>query len=151
MKGGDIMIPNNDDYEDFDDDSDDDVSDEFEIENEPSLTYAMNIDRNTFIGKVDDVEAVMQAVTKIINTERYEHEIYSWDYGIELSDLRGQSIPYVMSEVKQRIIDALTMDDRISSVENFEIEKTGKKKLHIKFTTVTAVGDEFETESEVDI
>jgi hypothetical protein len=151
VKGGVCMIPNNEDYEDFDDESDDDVSEEFEIENEPSLTYAMNLDRNIFIGKVDDIDAIMQAVTKIINTERYEHEIYSWDYGIELADLRGKSMPYVMSEIKQRIIDALTADDRIETVEDFEIKKIDKKKLYIKFTTITAQGDEFETESEVDV
>lgn len=150
MKGGDFVIPNNDDYEDFDNESDDDLSEDFEVENESSLTYAMNLDRNIFVGKVDDIEAVMQAVTKIINTERYEHEIYSWNYGIELSDLRGQSMPYVMSEVKQRIIDALTADDRIEAVEDFEIRKIDKKKLYVKFTTITTQG-EFETESEVDV
>ncbi|MDE5588233.1 MAG: DUF2634 domain-containing protein [Acetatifactor sp.] len=145
------MIPNNGDYEDFDDESDDDLSEDFEMETEPSLTYAMNLDRGIFTGRVDDIEAIMQAVTKIISTERYEHEIYSWDYGIELADLRGQSMPYVMSEVKRRITEALTADDRIESVEDFEIKRIDKNKLHIKFTTVTAQGDEFKTESEVGV
>lgn len=145
------MIPNNEDYEDFDDESEDDLSEEFEIETEPSLTYAMQGEREVFTGKVDSVEAIMQAVEKIMSTERYEHEIYSWDYGIELADLRGQSMPYVMSEIKQRITDALTADDRIESVEDFEVERIDKKKLHICFTTITAQGDEFEMESEVEI
>ena len=145
------MIPNNENFEDFDEDIDDDLSEEFDMENEPSLTYAMNLDRNVFVGKIDDVEAIQQAILKIINTERYEYDIYSWDYGIELADLRGQSIPYVMSEVKQRIIDALTADDRIESVEDFIVERIGKNTLYIKFTVITAQGDEFETESEVEV
>lgn len=145
-----ILIPNNDDYEVFDEQNDE-LETDFEMEEESSHTYAMNLDKFTFVGKVDDVEAVQQAVMKIINTERYEHEIYSWDYGIELADLRGKPIPYVMSEIKIRIIDALTVDDRIESVTDFAVTKIDKKTLLIKFKVVTAQGDEFDTESEVDI
>ena len=90
------LIPSNE-YEFFDEENDG-LGVNFDLDNEPSLTYAMNLDKMTFVGRVDDVEAIQQAVMKIINTERYEHEIYSWDYGIELADLRGQSMPYVMSE-----------------------------------------------------
>ena len=90
-------------------------------------------------------------VLKTINTERYEYEIYSWNYGIELQDLYGKDLPYVMSEVKQRIIDALVVDDRIESVGSFDVEKVGNGKLHIKFVVVTAQQDEFTVESEVDI
>lgn len=144
------MIPNNN-YENFDDESDDDLSEEFEMENEPSLTYAMNLEQKRFVGRVDGIEAIKQNETKTINTERYKYEIYSWNYGISLADLRGMPAPYVMSEVKQRIIDALTADDRIESVEEFEISMIDKKKIHVKFQTITAQGDEFETEAEVDI
>lgn len=119
------LIPSNE-YEFFDEENDG-LGVNFDLDNEPSLTYAMNLDKMTFVGRVDDVEAIQQAVMKIINTERYEHEIYSWDYGIELADLRGQSMPYVMSEIKQRIIDALTADDRIESVEDFEVTKLDKE------------------------
>lgn len=144
------MIPNNN-YENFDDETDDDLSEEFEMENEPSLTYAMNLEQERFVGRVDGIEAIKQAVMKIISTERYEHEIYSWDYGISLADLRGMPVPYVMSEIEQRIIDALTADDRIESVEEFEISMIDKKKVSVKFLTITAQGDEFQTETEVDI
>ena len=43
---------------------------------------------------MDETEAVRQAAIKILNTERYENEIYSWNYGIELKDL----IKYVIKE-----------------------------------------------------
>lgn len=142
------MIPNDENYEE---EMEDDLDTDFETGNDPSLTYAMNLDRNIFVGKIDDVEAIKQAVLKIINTERYEYEIYSWDYGIELQDLYGESIPYVMSEIKQRITDALTADDRIDSVDDFTVERVGKHVLHITFTVITIQGDEFETESEVEI
>ena len=145
------MIPNNDNYEDFDDDTDDDLSSDFEVETEPSLTYAMNLERNIFVGRVDDVEAIQQAILKIINTERYEHEIYSWDYGIELADLRGQSMPYVMSEIKERIIDAITIDDRIESADEFNIQRVDKHSFHVSFVVTTVQNDEFTVESEVEV
>ncbi len=144
------MIPNNEWFEeDFDEGLDEDV--DFSFAQEPSLTYAMNNDKNIFVGKTDGVEAIKQAVLKIINTERYEFEIYSWDYGIELQDLYGKDLPYVMSEIKQRIFDALIVDDRIESVGDFEIEKIKQGRLHIKFTVTTTQQDNFTVESEVDI
>ena len=144
------MIPGTEIFEeDFEEDLDSDV--EFDFEKEPSLTYAMNTVKNIFVGKIDGVEAIKQSVLKTINTERYEFEIYSWNYGIELQDLYGKDLPYVMSEIKQRIIDALLVDDRIESVGSFEVEKIKQGKLHIKFTVITTQQDDFTVESEVDI
>ena len=142
------MIPNN---ENYNEELEDDLVTDFSIENEPSLTYSMNLDRSVFVGKVDETEAVKQAVIKIINTERYENEIYSWDYGVELKDLFGKPFAYVMSEVKERITDALIADDRIESVEDFEVERTGKRVFHCTFTVKTVQGDEIDMESEVEI
>ena len=146
------MIPNNEDFEYFENEIDDDETFDFEeLESEPSLTYGMDTEKNQFIGKTDGIDAIRQAILKIINTERYEYEIYSWNYGIELTDLYGQSIPYVMSEIKQRIEDAVCADNRISEVDNFEIKKIGKRVLHITFIAITIANDEIEIESEVGV
>lgn len=145
------MIPNNDNYEYFDDEENDGLDTEFDMETEPSLTYRLDLDNKRIIGRVDDVEAVKQAILLILQTERYKSEMYSWDYGFEMEDLRGAPIPYVMSEVKQRLIDALTADDRIESLEDFKITKMGKNTLHIIFTVITTQEDEFEMESEVEV
>jgi hypothetical protein len=66
-----------------------------------------------------------------------------------LVDLYGQPMPYVISELERRIIEALTQDDRIEDVTNFEFEKNGKR-LHTTFTVVTTVG-EIPTDLEVEI
>ena len=148
------MIPNNNNY---DEELDEEQETDFDIEKEPSLTYAMRItDRvdkdNFFLGRVDEEEALRQAILKIIHTERYEHEIYSWDYGIELQDLIGEQIPYVMSEIKRRIEDALTADERIDSVEDFTVEQIEKRALYITFTVITAEGEKIEgLETEVKV
>lgn len=106
-------------------------------------------DTDRLVGYVDDIGAVAQAVYLILSTERYKYIIYSWDYGVELVDLIGQPMPYVMSELPRRITEALTMDDRISDVVDFEFE-VNRKQLHTTFTVVTNVGN-ISTEMEVEV
>lgn len=115
----------------------------------PDLTYKINIDKNRISEYVDELDAVIQAIYLILNTERYEYLIYSWDYGIELLDLYGMPMPYVISEIKRRVEDALTQDDRIDSVSDFTFEKTGTK-LYVTFTVNSTFGD-VETDMEVDV
>lgn len=146
------MIPNDESYDELDEE----LALDFEVEADPSLTYAMNFsvseeEDNTFVGRVDEEDAVRQAILKILNTERYESEIYSWDYGVELQDLFGQSMIYCMSEVKDRVTEALLADDRIESVDDFTVERVGKRALHVSFTVTTEQGEEIDMESEVDV
>ena len=91
-------------------------------------------------GYTDDLDAIAQAIYLILGTERYEFIIYSWDYGVELVDLYGKPMPYVMSELPRRITEALTQDDRIDDVTDFEFEVNGKK-LHTTFTVITNKGN----------
>lgn len=118
---------------------------QFEEEIEPSYTYAINEDKIS--GYIDEKEAIKQAIYLIINTERFEYIIYSWDYGIELQDLIGESISYVKSEVKRRITEALICDDRIYSIDDFIFEQLSKRILLVKFTANTIYGSvDIETE-----
>ena len=61
----------------------------------PSKSYRMLIEDERIIGNIDQLDAVAQACYKILNTERYVHVIYSWNYGVELQELFGKPIPYV--------------------------------------------------------
>ena len=140
------MIPNDIDYEE-----EEDIESDFELESEPSKTYAMNLDNSIFTGKIDETEAIKQAILKMINTERYQHEIYSWDYGIELADLYGKPFDFVRCEIENRIRDALMADDRIEDVGEFEVERIGKRELLVKFTVKTVNDDELDMESEVEV
>ena len=91
-------------------------------------------------GYVDNIESVMQAIYLILSTERYKHIIYSWDYGVELVDLFGKPIPYVIAEIPRRIKEALIQDDRIDDVVDFEFERQ-RNKLHVTFTVITNIGN----------
>jgi len=117
----------------------DDLQNDFEIEERPSKTYKMDLSQMTIGGWVDGLEAVKQAVYKILETERYDHLIYSWSYGSQLKELFGETIPSVNPEIKQRITDALLQDDRISSVSDFSFESSGGK-VTAAFTVNTSMG-----------
>jgi|SRR5690606_245053 len=118
----------------------DDLQKDFEIEEETSYTYKLNLDESTIAGFVDGLEAMKQAIYLILNIERYEYLIYSWNYGIELADLFGQPTSFVLPELKRRITEALVQDSRILGVDNFSFE-TNKGKVHATFTVHTIFGD----------
>lgn len=130
-------------------DIDDIISNDFEVVEQPSYTYKMVLptreeEPTKFNGKTDELEAVKQAVYKILNTERYTYPIYSWNYGVELADLFGQPIPWVYPELERRITEALVWDDRINSVTEFEFENV-KNEVHASFTVNTIFGSYDET------
>ena len=114
---------------------------EIVIQEDVTETYKLNIEKDRVIGYTDELEAMKQAIYKIINTERYDYLIYSWNYGIELNDLFGEPIPYVYSEIKRRIIEALTQDTRIESVDAFSFEQIKRGEVFVKFTAHTIYGD----------
>lgn len=128
---------------------DDLMQDLEEVETEPSLTYKMDLERNRIIGYCDDLEAVKQAIYKIIYTERYDYVIYSWDYGIELKELFGEPVSYVIPELQIRITEALMADDRIQNVYNFEFNTVKKNMIFVTFSVDTTIGTIDNLEMEV--
>ena len=111
------------------------------VETMPSKQHRMDLDRNRIFGTCDNLEAIKQTVFKILNTERYEYIIYSWNYGIELKDLFGQPIRYVCPEIERRVKEALLQDDRITAVDNFEFDFPKRGVVAVKFTVHTIFGD----------
>ena len=116
----------------------------------PTYTYMLEIDKNRIIKHTDGVNAMKQAVYKILHTERYKYEIYDWNYGIEFADLFGRAKAYAYPELKRRITEALLSDKRILSVENFKLERGKKNIVAISFMVNTIFGS-FETDKEVNI
>ena len=90
-------------------------------------------------GYTDGLDAIVQAIYLILSTERYQHIIYSWDYGVELLTLIGKPMSYVIAELPRRITEALMTDNRIKEVSDFQFEKRGKQ-LHTTFNVVTDIG-----------
>jgi hypothetical protein len=90
-----------------------------------SRTYKMT--ESGIQGFIDGIDALKQAIYKMLNTERYEYPIYSFSYGIELDSLIGQDAAYVKVEIKRRIQECLLRDSRIESVDNFDLTANGDK------------------------
>lgn len=122
---------------------------DFKVIQMPSKTFRLDMEKKRVIGTVDGLEAIKQAVFCILNTERFDWLIYSWNYGVELNGLFGKSAGLVKAKIKKRIKEALQQDDRIQSVDTFSFESNGRI-LHIKFMVHTILG-EIEVENEVNI
>lgn len=112
-----------------------------EIVNQPSLTYKADFKTGVIAKKIDGLDAIEQAIYKILQTERYEHAIYNWNYGLELTDLYGKPRAFVYSELKRRIKEALLQDDRVTDVDNFVFERVERDAIGVKFTVHTIFGD----------
>lgn len=121
---------------------------DFEIETQPSRTYKMHLTADIVRGYTDGTEAMKQVIYNILSTERYRYIMYSGNYGVELSDLYGQPVSYVLPELERRITEALTWDRRIESVSDFEFDTSKKGCVHVKFTVHTVFGD-IQSEREV--
>lgn len=117
-----------------------DVENELEEEKEPTLTYLVRLDNADIFGKTDEIEAMKQAIYKIISTERYQHEIYSWNYGIELNDLFGKPKSYIRSEIVRRFEEALLQDDRVTAVKDISVTFEKRGTVSIFFTVETTLG-----------
>lgn len=114
---------------------------DFELTEQPTHTYKMNLESNLVRGYTDDLEAMKQVIYKILSTERYQYIMYSWNYGIELLDLYGEPVSYVCPELERRISEALLWDGRIQNVTDFEFNISIKGVVHVSFTAHTVFGD----------
>ena len=114
---------------------------DFEIEEQPTHTYKMNLGSELVRGYTDGLEAMEQAIYKMLLTERFQYIMYSGNYGIETLDLYGQPVSYVCPELERRVTEALLWDDRVLSVDNFEFDFPKKGGIHVAFTVKTVFGE----------
>jgi len=110
-----------------------------EVVEQPSRTWGLDVEHGRVTGMIDGLEAVRQAVFKIFQTERFRHIIYDADYGVELAGLVGRDPALVRSELRRRITEALTQDDRIDDVADFQIVFSGET-ADVQFTVVSTFG-----------
>lgn len=87
-------------------------------------------------------EAIKVWIYKALLTKRYKHLIYSWDYGHEIDYLVGKNYnhEYIASEMRRFVEEALSINENILSIEDFECTFLGKK-LHCTFSVKTKYGE----------
>ena len=111
------------------------------VQEQTSRTYRIDIAENRISGSADGLSAMEQAILLILSTERFQYEIYSWDYGNEVRSTLGEDFQLSMSEVKRFITEALSHDERITGVDSFEFTRVGRNTLSVLFTVRTIFGD----------
>ena len=115
-----------------------------------SKTYKMDFENGTISGFIDNLNALKQSIYKIISTIRFKHIIYSRDYGFEMDRVFNKTLFEARGILPSLISDALMVENRIISVEDFVIESIGKTGLKVTFKVGSVYGD-FEVEREFDI
>ena len=111
----------------------------------PSKTYRIDFQTGRISGTVDGRDAMVQAIRKILQTERFQYLIYSWNYGMEWSRLIGKRRETALANLKQQLESALLQDDRILSITDLNVTDSGRRFLTVSFTANTifgAVGEE---------
>ncbi|MGU8434661.1 DUF2634 domain-containing protein [Clostridium perfringens] len=126
------------------------VVSEIEDTVQSSKTYRIDSFNGRITRKIDELEAIKQAVFKILQTERFENVIYDANYGVELVGLIGKPKEFVKSDIERIIKEALLVDERILGIENFNIVDDVEENLKIEFKVNSIYGD-IKLESEVTI
>lgn len=117
---------------------------------QPSLTYKIDRVNKRLLGKINNSESVMQAIEKILNTDKYAYEIYDWNYGQQLLKLIGKDVAYCEAEIPRIISEALLQDDRVKEVTDYTFEQTDMNSLTVSFLVKTVFGD-YEYDKEIQI
>lgn len=106
-----------------------------------SMTYRLDEENGVLAEPIDDLDAIKQSLSLILQTERGAYEIYSEDYGTEFTALIGQPVPLVYVNLEDAIKDALLQDDRVESVDRFEFEQVARDSVSVKFIVTTTAGE----------
>ena len=114
---------------------------ELEVTTQPSKTYNLDTTHNRIGAMIDGREAIMQAVKKILYTERYANVIYGSNYGVELYRLFGKDLEFVVGDLEATITEALLTDDRIESISNFQIGRSSIDSVIASFTVNSIYGN----------
>ena len=114
---------------------------ELEVTTQPSKTYNLDTVRYRIGAMIDGREAIMQAVKKILYTERYANVIYGSNYGVELYRLFGKDLEFVVGDLEATITEALLTDDRIESISNFQIGRSSIDSVIASFTVNSIYGN----------
>ena len=123
-----------------------DFEEGFEVEErkEPK-DWEIDFDTGKLTGReVTGFDAIKQWVRIALSIDRYTFPQYTWDYGNDLSSLIGKNFDegYVKSEAKRMIEDALSVNEDILGIEDFECSfKNDKLTATFKLNTTYGGGE----------
>lgn len=104
----------------------------------PSKTY--KVVNGRVVGYTDNLEAMRQAIEKMLSTERFAYQIYSEEYGSEVYDLIGEQMDLAKAEIERLVTEAIEDDERVLEIDNFMIVEEKEESLTISFEVLTIFG-----------
>ena len=110
------------------------------IASQPSKTWIIDKTQNQVSGMDNGLESVRQAVEIALNVERFRWQIYNTDFGSELEGLIGEDEAYITSEFPRIVTDALSVDSRVISIDNWNFTRNGTT-MTVSFSVHTVFGD----------
>lgn len=104
----------------------------------PSFTY--HVKNGRIMTMTDGHKAMVQAVDKILRTERFVYPVYDDQYGNDFFELFGKSFDYAEAEVERMIKECLLADDRITNVAVDVIKQVDSTTLYVHGSCETIFG-----------
>ena len=121
-----------------------DLSNGLVFQQSPTKTWYVDPITNRITVYCDGYRAVKQTIEIILNIERFRWQIYSPYFGMQWEGLIGESPGFVASELQRRIIDAFSVDSRITGISDFSYTAAGES-FTASFTVNTVYGGVNET------
>ena len=80
----------------------------------PSLTWRINEEKAEVRGETDELDAMRQAVSKILQTERYRYAVYDWNYWVLAHSPNAADPPALF--IRQTMVPKITRKIRIPTL-----------------------------------
>ena len=104
--------------------------------------YGVDFETGQLTGDiVEGLEAIKTWIWFALQTPRYRYYIYTWDYGSEFEELKGQAYTeeYLEAEAYHMTEDCLLVNENIESISDFGVT-IEKDTVVISFTADTLYG-----------
>lgn len=112
----------------------------------PVKTFRLDFDKFELKNSVVDGEEALHQAIQVICAVRRNTPGFPEGFGLDLDSVLGVSKEFTKANLERLIRDALDFDDRIASVDGFEITGHGEHSLLAEFTVHMADGGAFEEE-----
>lgn len=122
---------------------DDETLEEYEETVQTPKEYEIDFTTGQLTGRiVEGLEAIKVWIWLVLQTPRYRHYVYTWDYGNEFEDLIGQGYTedYIEAQTRRMTEDCLLVNENIKSISDFSVS-IENEHLTVTFTANTIYGD----------
>jgi hypothetical protein len=103
-------------------------------ESYPSTEWVVDFETGMNNEPLDNMDAIAQDFKFALGTERYKYPIMGKNFGVTLDDLIGRDDMFIESEIKNRIEDCLSIDDRVESIDSWKFTRLEDNGLLVEFT-----------------